>query len=90
MAGVEQPGSDGGGEEREGDLGRAELAYAGVKFGDGEGEIEGEFEKYSGEEGGDDFGCDPALVSVEEGGRGGEGEKENEPDEAGRLAQRFL
>lgn len=74
VARVEQPGSDGGGEEREGDLGWAELAQAGANFWEGEGEVESEFEKYGGEEGRDNFGCDPALAGVEEGGRGGEGE----------------
>ena len=90
VARVEQPGSDGGGEEREGDLGWAELAYMVADPGDGEREIEGEFEEYGGEKGGDDFGCDPALAGVEESRRGGEGEKENDADEFGQWFQRTL
>jgi hypothetical protein len=90
VARVEQPGSDGGGEEREGDLGWAELAQAGANFWEGEGEVESEFEKYGGEEGRDNFGCDPALAGVEEGGRGGEGEKENDAEEIGQGDQRPL
>lgn len=84
MAGVEEPGSDGGGEKGEGDLGWAELAYTVADPGDGEREIEREFEEYGGEKGGDDFWRDAAQAGVEEGGRGGEGEEESDSDEIGR------